>query len=435
MTRFGSIKRTLSSSFSYLTSYVNSATGSLFPQRRRDESRILIRELPDPLIMLDGTRVYNERSWNERRRPEILELFRMHVYGRSPARSVPTPSNITNLDEHALDGTALRKEVIIRLVGKPYEHLMTLILYLPNNRLKRGDRVPLFLGLNFFGNQTIPEDPGISISANCPPNTSIARGRPPAMNRCFKSSSWPVEFLLENGYGLASIYYGDIVPDHSDALGFGIHRWFLENELIRQTPDSWGAIGGWAWGLSRAMDYLQSDKDVDSNKIVLIGHSRLGKAALWAGAQDERFAMVIANESGCGGAALSRRKIGETVASINSSFPHWFCSNFKSYNENEARLPVDQHELISLIAPRPVYIASAQLDFDADPEWEFLGAKLASPVYQLFGKAGLPADRPPALDVPIMGTIGYHVRRGRHGIIIFDWTQFVKFADKHLINR
>ncbi len=388
-------------------------------------------QLPDMLVTQSGKKITSVKDWEKQRRPEILAMFEQYVYGKTPVKNIPLRFVTISINPAALNGTATRKQVRVYF-SKDEKYYMDILLYLPNNNKP----APLFLGLNFGGNQAIHADTGILISRRWfryGEGAAYTDHHATEASRGTQSTDWPVEEIIKRGYGLATIYYGDLQPDSSNSANAGIAPLFYKNGQTKPAPGEWGAIGVWAWGLSRAMDYLETDPAVDARKVAVIGHSRLGKTALWAGAQDKRFAFVISNDSGEGGAAITRRKYGETITKINTAFPHWFCDNYKAYNDREDELPVDFHELIALIAPRPVYVASASKDQWADPTGEYLSAWHAGEVYSLYGLMGLPGPIPPPVSTPVgSGSIGYHMREGEHAMRPYDWQQYLNFADRVL---
>jgi hypothetical protein len=391
-----------------------------------EESKVLPYVLPDPLLMTNGKRVRSAGQWMKIQRPYIYHLFEKNVYGDYPRRAVPVHYRIRESSSNALGGIATRKQVRIFLKPQDTTVYVDVLMYLPH--AVKGP-APVFLGYNFMGNATVIADPAIFLSDK--PVFPEYERRNDSSNRGMKSSRWPIKTILANGFGVVTACNSDIEADNINgrnprALDAGIRTTLKDVLNIR--PGDWGAIGAWAWGLSRIMDYLEKDTDVNAKEVAVVGHSRLGKTALWAGASDQRFSIIISNESGEGGAALARRWYGETVESINNAFPYWFVPAYKKYNDDVFSLPVDQHELLALIAPRPLYIASAEGDQWSDPRGEFLSAWHAGEVYALFGEKGTGTGIMPPVNHPVGNTIQYHIRTGKHDITLYDWEQYIKFA-------
>jgi hypothetical protein len=389
--------------------------------------------LPDPLLGKDGRRVIDADSWTAVRRNEILRDFRDLMYGHNPELPVTLRTEVVAIRKDAVNGLATRLLITLRFFDDPNAPHINLMLYVPNKARKA---VPVFLGLSFYGNASIEDDPSIPLPKGWMRRHSTAAvvdHRATESLRGISSHRWPLALVLEHGYGIATFYYGDVEPDHIEGWRDGIRGYALK--LAGRTepdPNEWGALGAWAWGLSRALDYLETNSAVDAGRVIVFGHSRLGKTALWAGAQDQRFALVISNNSGEGGASLARRNFGENIAYSIAHASWRYCIRFRDFINREKDLPFDQHMLLALIAPRPIYISSAAQDLLADPKGEFLSAVHAESVYRLFGLRGINTTQWPKPDLPVGQTIGYHLRSGKHAITTYDWEQFIRFADHHL---
>jgi hypothetical protein len=388
-----------------------------------DEAKVGTYILPDPLVGTDGARVQTADQWFSQRRPELLAAYRSEVFGHTPEGGPRVTFNVWEVSTNALGGTAVRKQVEINFSGTadgPFAHLL---LYTPAGRTAS----PTFLCLQFNGNYTAIDDPAVAIFPVWDGKTGLpALPRNPARGEYARN--WKIAATLARGYGIALIDYREIEPDLPQGAGFkyGVHKLFPA-----PAADGWGAIGAWAWGASRALDYLTNDPAVNAQQVILFGHSRLGKTALWAGAQDQRFAAVIANCSGEMGDALSRRDFGETIDDICRVFPYWMCRNFQKYAGHWNNLPVDSHCLIALVAPRPLFLNTGSQDSWADPHGEFLGARAATPVYELLGRTGIrEAEFPPVGEV-IRHDISFNCHLGQHDVLPGDWDNFLDFADLH----
>jgi hypothetical protein len=358
-------------------------------------------DLPDSLATADGSVVTTAEAWRNQVRPQTLRIFREQVYGVRPVgKPADFAAKVTRVDPQALDGMATLKAIEITYSGPHGIGRIHPVVITPNAAKKPA---PAFLLINFN-----PPDPLLPKNQN---------------------GAWPVREIIARGYATASFDFTEVDPDRPDGFKDGVRALFANNP---DDPQAWGALSAWGWAASRVLDYLETDPAINAKRVAVIGHSRAGKAALWCGAEDERFSLVISNNSGCAGAAISRTKRGESIANITSRFPYWFCLNYRKYAGKENDLPVDQHQLLGLIAPRLLYVASATDDAWADPQSEFQSAVLAGRVYALFGRKGLDRDTVPPPDQPLSGgAIGYHIRAGKHALTLADWRHYLDFADQH----
>ena len=402
----------------------------VFPQQppttNYDEAKVGTYSLPDPFVLNNGQLVRTPADWNKRRRAEIIELFATNVYGHNPAPPKKINYEIFDTDRNALNGKAIRKQVTIYFSERKDGPKEDVLVYIPKGAPKPP---PVFLMLSFAGNQTAAADPAIKLGTSWNPRTREKQLAPETSRGSAQDAS---KLVLSRGYAFATINYADIEADFKGGYTSGLRPLFFKPQQTEPAPGEWGAIGAWSYGLSRAMDYFEKEREIDAKRVAIIGHSRLGKTVLWTGAIDSRFAMVISSCSGEGGASLSRRDYGERIRNLVTNFPYWFTSTYQRYADKEDQLPVDMHELIALIAPRPVYITGGETDRWADPKGEFLACVAAGPVYRLLGGEDLGTDEMPALDQPIMKSLAFHIHTGGHAITPFDWEQFLNFADRKL---
>ena len=399
-------------------------------KENNDESQVISYTLPDPLIFSDGTPVTTPELWTEKRRGEILDLFSAQMYGVMPGcNREKLRWETLRVNPVALDGKAVFKEIRLWFDAPNPRPRIDILVCLPR---AAAEPVPAFLGLNFCGNHSVSDDPWISLADN--PNGTRLAGKDLNQERGQKKERWPIETIIDRGYAVVTGYYEDIAPDYHADRALGVFPLFEPFEKDIPEPSRAGEITAWAWGLSRILDLLEDLPEIDASRVAVLGHSRLGKTALWAGANDTRFALVISNDSGCGGASITRRNFGETPEFMNKVIPYWFCPYYGRYAEDPTQIPFDQHELIALIAPRPVYVASADEDLWADPKGEFLAAWNADPVYRLLGTDGIGGipETPPETDTPVGAAIHYHRRTGDHNVTLYDWQQYIGFADRYM---
>ncbi|MFM8250448.1 MAG: acetylxylan esterase [Planctomycetota bacterium] len=389
-------------------------------------------ELPDPLVMLDGSRVTTPEQWRTRRRPELKALFQHYMYGRLPARPRAAVVESSWQDSSFLQGQAVISEETIAFQGPDLPQRLRVLTIRP----KQAGPVPAFVAMNFCGNHAVVNHPKIAIPTTWVYNScaGVEKERATEKGRGGQADVWNVDLIVQRGYALVSFYSGDIDPDTPD-FADGIEPYFLPAGQTGPKADDAGAIAAWAWGYHRVADHLlerHAEQFTQERGLIAVGHSRNGKTALLAAAMDERFAIAMPHQAGCGGTAPSRGKVGESVKQINDRFPHWFCDAFTAFNDDPTKLPFDQHSLVALCAPRPVLFTNAQEDQWANPDGQFEMLRAAEPVYQLLQVSGLVSPSRPALGKLAAGRLGYFIRDGKHSMNRVDWQAFLDYADAQL---
>ncbi len=365
------------------------------------EDKVAPYTLPDPLVTFDKRPVTTAQMWLKQRRPEILKFFRDEIYGAIPANAPKVTWEVTETDDNARKGMAIMRRIVGRMGEKKDGPRMNLTVFTP---AKATGPIPVLLNLTF---------------------ALRAGGRPPGLFDL-------VEETLSHGWGYAALGYTDIQPDRPNRWTEGAIGLTLKQGQTKPEADEWGTISAWAWGLSRAIDYFQTDKFVNAKQIAITGASRLGKTVLWASAQDERVAAVFAAVPGEMGALLIRRDWGETLDDMAERFGYQFAGNLQKWVGKWNDLPVDQHMLIALSAPRPVFVSGGIKDQWSDPKGQFLALVAAGPVYRLLGAKDLGVTRMRALDEPVAdGSLAYHYHSSGHAVLPADWKIFFEFADRH----
>jgi hypothetical protein len=386
--------------------------------------------LPDLLTLSNGQKVTTAKTWNEKRRPELLQLVEEIQYGKMPGKPAGLHFNVFDNGTPAFNGKAIRKQVTVYFTKDTTDHKMDLLIYLPANAVKA---VPLLLNISFSAvNQITPDSVGVKIGY-----TWTREGTKIKADQPSRFSKLNIEQFIDAGFGFACVYYGDIEPDFKGGIKYGIRSQYLKPGQVTPAADEWGAISAWAWGLSRAMDYFETDKQIDAKRIAVQGASRLGKTVLWTGIYDTRFKMVIASISGEGGAAIARRNYGENIKQITdtSRYYYQFAPNYHSYASKVDELPFDAHALLALMAPRPLLLQTGDTDYWSDPEGEFLAAVAAAPVYKLFRLKGPDATKPmPKANEQslLMNPLGYYMHAGGHTVLPEDWELFIRYMKKFL---